>query len=136
MNIYIILMLVFILLTFVLALFVFVKHTLSKKLNSEDVVYIKAHWEDVLNILEEDPVKAVMDADKILDYALSRHGFQGSLGEKIKAAASRFSDVNGIWAAHKLRNKLAHEFVELESDDFKTALKRFERALKDLGAKL
>ncbi|MFA7685850.1 MAG: hypothetical protein WCX95_03565 [Candidatus Gracilibacteria bacterium] len=137
MNIYVILILVFILLTFVLALYVFVKQSFSRGLTDEDLVYIKAHWEDVNNIVDENPIKAILDADKILDYALSRCGFEGSLGEKLKMAAPRFYDVNEVWAAHKLRNTVAHELTEeLEERDVKVALKRFKRALKDLGARL
>ena len=136
MNIYVIVILVFVLLTFLLALYVFIKHVFSKKLNLDDLAYIKAHWDDILKLSEEDPVMAIMDADKILNYALSRHGFEGSIGEKLKAAAPRFSNINHVWTAHKLRNTLAHEFVELEREQVRITLKRFERALKDLGAKL
>jgi hypothetical protein len=136
MNFTVIFLLIFILATFFLALFVFLKRVFSKRLNIEDFVYIKAHWEDIIRDSEEDPIKAIMDADKILDYVLSRYGYHGSLGEKLKMAADKFSDVNGVWEAHKLRNRLAHEFVELHREDVKIALKRFYRALKDLGAKL
>jgi len=128
-------LLIFLLITFLLAVFVFFKQTFSKKLNDEDVVYVKAHWEDVVQASEDDPVKAIMDADKILDYVLSRYGFDGSLGEKLKSAAHKFSDINGVWEAHKLRNKIAHEFVELTRGDVNIALRRFHRALKDLGVK-
>jgi len=137
MNIYVILILVFILLTFVLAVYVFIKHTFSRGLTDEDLVYIKAHWEDVNAIVEENPVKAILDDDKVLDYALARCGFEGSVGEKLKMAAPRFYDVNEVWEAHKLRNKVAHELTdELEEKEVKIALRRFRRALKDLGAKI
>lgn len=137
MNIYIIVILGFIFLTFILAVFVFIKNSFVKKLTSEDLVYIKAHWEDVKNITEENPVKAILDADKILDYALSRHGFQGTLGEKLRMAAPRFDDVNAVWAAHKLRNRLAHELEEdLKEREVKVALRRFKQGLRNLGAKL
>lgn len=137
MNIYIIAILIFLFLTFVLAVYVFIKNSFSKKLTSEDLAYIKAHWADVVAIVDENPVKAILDADKILDYALSRNGFQGTLGEKLKMAAPRFDDVNAVWAAHKLRNKVAHELSEeLEEREVKVALQRFKKALRDLGAKL
>lgn len=137
MNVYVILILVFILLTFVLAVYVFIKHTFSRGLTKEDLIYIKAHWEDIEDVVDDNPIKAILDADKILDYALARCGFEGSLGEKLKMAAPRFYDVNGVWAAHKLRNNIAHELTEeLEEREVKVALKRFKRALKDLGARI
>jgi hypothetical protein len=120
---------------FVLALYAFAKSVFAKKLNASDMGYVKGHWADVMNNVEDEPLKAIMDADKILDYVLTRHGFHGSLGEKLKSAAHKFSDLNGVWNAHKLRNKLAHELEEADEKEVKRALKQFRRALKDLGVK-
>ena len=86
--------------------------------------------------LDSHPKQAVLDADKLLDYALKEHGFKGALGEKMKAAGPRFSDLNGVWNAHKLRNRLAHEMMDLKRGEAQSALKNFKRALNDLGAGL
>lgn len=85
---------------------------------------------------QNNPKEAVLDADKLLDYALVRKGFQGSLGEKLKKAKNRFSDINGIWIAHKLRNKIAHELSNIDFREAKNALVSFKKGLKDLGADL
>lgn len=78
---------------------------------------------------------AVMEADKLLDLVLNQKGFSGPLGEKLKMAKDIFSDLNGVWFAHKLRNRLAHELNANVSDsDLRMALSNFKRALKDLGA--
>ena len=71
-----------------------------------------------------------------MDYALKKHGFEGSLGEKLKKAGPRFNDLNAVWSAHKLRNRIAHELSEINKEEAKRALKQFKRALNDLGAKL
>ncbi len=79
----------------------------------------------------------VMEADKVLDKALKLLGFQGSLGDKLKQAGPRFRDVNAVWSAHKLRNRLAHELNSSPTpDETKRAMAAFKAALKDLGAKL
>jgi len=135
MDIWVFFILSFLFVTFILALYVFAKSIFSKKLNSGDMAYVKGHWADIMNIVEDDPSKAIMDADKILDYVLTRHGFSGSLGEKLKLSAHKFSDLNGLWNAHKLRNKLAHEFEEADEKEVKRALKQFKKAFKDLGVK-
>ena len=80
--------------------------------------------------------KEIKDADKILDYALLREGFEGNLGEKLKAAGPRFSDLDGVWRAHKRRNRIAHELGDIDRDEAKRALKSFKKALNDLGAGL
>jgi hypothetical protein len=78
----------------------------------------------------------IMEADKVLDKALKLLGFQGSLGDKLKQAGPRFRDVNGVWSAHKLRNRLAHELNSSPSpEETKRAMRAFQAALKDLGVR-
>lgn len=79
---------------------------------------------------------AVMEADKLLDYAMKGLGFPGeTMGERLKSGqSSRFSDLNAIWRAHKLRNAFAHEVgADLVASQANEALRDFERGLKDLG---
>ncbi|HSX47966.1 MAG TPA: hypothetical protein VLF41_00445 [Candidatus Nanoarchaeia archaeon] len=79
---------------------------------------------------------AIMEADKLLDYAMKGSGFRGeTMGERLKSpASSRFSDLNAIWRAHKLRNHFAHEVgADLVASQAHEALRDFERALRDLG---
>jgi hypothetical protein len=71
-----------------------------------------------------------------LDYALRIHGFSGSLGDKLKASGPRFSDLNGVWSAHRVRNNIAHDLSDIRVDVLKTALRQYKRALSDLGADL
>jgi hypothetical protein len=80
---------------------------------------------------------AIMEADKLLDHAMRESGFPGAtMGERLKSTqAKRFSDLNGIWRAHKLRNNFAHEVgADLVISQANEALREFERGLKDLGA--
>lgn len=79
---------------------------------------------------------AILNADKLVDEALRDRGFRGeTMGERMKNAAQIFSDRNGIWTAHKLRNQIAHEVdVHISYEQARHALINFKRALKDLGA--
>ena len=79
---------------------------------------------------------AVIFADKLVDAALREKGFKGeTMGHRMKQATSTWSNVNAIWTAHKLRNKLAHEAdAEVSYDEARRALSSFKQALKDLGA--
>lgn len=79
---------------------------------------------------------AVMNADKLLDRALKERGFKGTtMGERMTSASRTFTKRDAVWAAHKLRNKLAHEdSVRLNPKLTKQALASFKYALKDLGA--
>jgi hypothetical protein len=79
---------------------------------------------------------AVSEADKLLDYALKQTGARGeTMGERLKNSGSRFSDLDAIWQAHKLRNALAHEAdFDLVASQAREAVQDFERGLHDLGA--
>jgi hypothetical protein len=85
---------------------------------------------------QANPVLRIVEADKILDEALKLLGFTGTLGEKLKAAGPRFSDLNSLWSAHKLRNTLVHELNSQPNEsDVARAMNSFRQALKDLGMK-
>lgn len=79
---------------------------------------------------------AILNADKLLDSALKARGFAGeTMGERMKSARNTFSNNNAVWAAHKLRNQIAHEpDVTIKSKTARYALKAFKKALKDVGA--
>ena len=79
---------------------------------------------------------AILNADKLLDEALKARGFAGeTMRERMKSARSSFSNNNAVWAAHKLRNQIAHESdVSIKSKTARYALKAFKKGLKDLGA--
>ena len=79
---------------------------------------------------------AILSADKLLDAALKARGFSGeTMGERMKNARSTFSNNDAVWAAHKLRNKIAHESdVVIKPKTIRYALQAFKKALKDVGA--
>ncbi len=128
--------LVFIFLVFVFGFFALWKRSRRSRFSSEQLQYIKAHWIRIIDAFGDHPGQGVMDADKLLDYALKCYGYDGFLGEKLKKGKGHFSDLNGVWNAHKLRNTLAHELVKISSERGKEALSQFKKALNDLGANL
>ncbi len=79
---------------------------------------------------------AVVNADKLLDAAMRDLGYRGqTMGDRLKQHRTSFSDLNGIWEAHKLRNRIAHETgIEVTARDTDKALAQLQRGLKDLGA--
>lgn len=79
---------------------------------------------------------AVINADKLLDIALKKRKFAGkTMGERMVSAQRKFTNNDGVWYAHKLRNRLVHEQdVHLREKDVKDALIGIRQALKDLGA--
>ena len=80
---------------------------------------------------------SVVEADKLLDKALCEMGVPGkTMGDRLKKIGNeKFSQLNSVWYAHKLRNQIAHESgFKLEYTQAKHALATYKQALKDLGA--
>jgi hypothetical protein len=78
---------------------------------------------------------AILNADKLLDKALKAKGYKGeTMGDRLKNARSAFRNNNAVWAAHKLRNQIAHEDIVIKPTTARQALKAFKNALKDIGA--
>jgi len=102
------------------------------------VAYQK-EWLTIEGSVTKDPSSqqfAVLQADKLLDKALRESGYAGqTMGERLTSASRVFSRREAVWAAHKLRNRVAHEdTVRINPDLTRKALGSFKRALKDIGA--
>ncbi len=97
-------------------------------------------WDEIKRHLDADnPVEwkmAVIEADSLMDDILKKVGYGGeSLGERLKAIEpSDFDNLQNVWEAHKVRNRLVHEpgEVEFTREDAKDAIEKYEKALKEL----
>ena len=136
MDITVIIILAVIGIAILFAFFVMIKSS-RKGLTEAQQKYVKKHWNQIIDEVHNNPNLSIMEADKLLGYALKARGVEGSVGEQLKAAPSLFSDLNAVWTAHKLRNQIAHEIgMKISPAQAKSNLSIFKKALKDLGAKL
>ncbi|HJP81062.1 MAG TPA: hypothetical protein VJ841_01540 [Candidatus Saccharimonadales bacterium] len=115
--------------------------TLTRKGSTQlDVDKYRSKWLTIENQLKRDEESSyhlcILNADKLLDQALRERGVRGeTMGERMKAVRSTWSNANAVWTAHKLRNQVAHEpDVRIGYDDTRRALAAFKQALKDVGA--
>lgn len=79
---------------------------------------------------------AILDADSLLDKALKESGVEGdTMGERLKKSNARFSNINQVWTAHKLRNHLAHNAdARVNEVVLRRAVAIFKKSLRELGA--
>lgn len=121
-------------------LFALISRLSKKGIKKLDVEYYRAKCLEIEHQLKkEEPSSysmSVFNYDKLLDQALKSRGISGkTMGERLKNSVSLFSDRNGVWTAHKLRNRIAHESdYHVTYKDAKYALVNFRKALKDIGA--
>lgn len=109
-----------------------------RRFGSLNVEYFNKRWRDLQKMCADASTwpLAIIDADKLLDEALKKGHVKGkTMGERLVTVQRSLSNNDGVWYAHKLRNKLVHEqYDKLREQDVKNALIGFRQALKDLGA--
>lgn len=90
-------------------------------------------WQAIL--AQKDPKIAILRADSLLDEAMRVSRIHGeTTGERLNNAKGIVRDLNGVWSAHKIRNKIAHESSFEPSKKAATeALKQFRQAIRDMG---
>ncbi len=131
----------FIIAIIIVAIFIFIAIGLTgkrgHKFNVEDY---QARFLSIENKLNKDNYAtfalSIINADKLLDKAMIEMGIPGkTMGDRLKKAGDRFSQLDAVWRAHKLRNIIAHESdFELSHRQATNALAIYKQALKDLGA--
>lgn len=105
-----------------------------------DLDKYRSKWLTIETSLKRDDANThtlcVLNADKLLDQALREKGLSGkTMAERMKQCQGKWSNGNGLWAAHKLRNKLAHEDdAKIDYERARQALIAYKQGLKDLGA--
>ncbi|MDP3792128.1 MAG: hypothetical protein Q8Q89_00120 [bacterium] len=79
---------------------------------------------------------AIIEADKLVDDLLKQGGYLGdTMGERLmNIEKGQLLSLQGLWEAHKIRNKLVHDTnYFLRYTEARQAIKFYEEALKELG---
>ena len=112
-------------------------------LDFSDKKIVQNKWVEIENLLKlgrpSNFQKAVLEADKIVDFVLKKMQFSGeTMADRMKSAQNRFSNYQtyqALWDAHKIRNRIVHEMQsEVLNYEAKEAIEKFKKALNNLGA--
>jgi len=107
----------------------------KRKLSAGEMSFVRNQWRMLSS--GQNMRNSILEADKLIDYVLGKYGYTGSMGEKLKKAQRVFTDINSVWAAHKIRNRLAHELeFNPTKNDVDFVLASFGKALRDLEIEL
>lgn len=97
-----------------------------------------ASWRELQSLLRDPDqwTRAVVEADKMLDFALKKRKLRGkTMGARMVSAQRLFTDNDDTWFAHNLAKKvLMQPDIKLKESDVKDALIGFRQALRDIGA--
>jgi len=68
-----------------------------------------------------------------LDAVVTRLGYSGdTVGEKLKnIEESEFATLNDAWEAHKVRNEIAHENIDISREDAIRVIMLYERVFRE-----
>ncbi len=112
----------------------------SRGFEGSDREAMRRRWAEISKMIdapgELSRKVAVLEADKLLDFALKALAMPGTtLGERLKFAQYKYPELRDVWWAHRVRNQLAHEAsYHLDAKVARSALKAFEKALTRIGA--
>ncbi len=96
-------------------------------------------WADIQALIKKsEPTawsSAILKADSLLDEALKNRFAGETLGERLRSAQGKLKpDVYQLaWEAHKLRNKIAHEHIDVSLNEAQAAIYQFRTVLNNLG---
>ena len=102
-------------------------------------VPINPHWEHVLTLAggptESDWRRAIVEADIMLNLMLSDRGYTGdTVADKLKSANPlQFTTLELAWAAHRVRNQIAHEGLAftLTERDARATIDNYRRVFEE-----
>jgi uncharacterized protein YoxC len=115
----------------VLIVFYIIWRRTRRKIPEKELDKIRKTWKEIIR--RKDVRHAILDADKLLDHALYLKGYKGNLGTKLKKSAPLFRNVNEVWAAHKIRNNIAHQInYHVDQKTYKKSMLAIKQAFKDL----
>lgn len=132
---------------------IFTKRNLLAKAKSEvqevvhDMQYdqrpktvFEKRWISIKDLLKSDNYSdyraAIIDADNLLDEALSASGIKGgNLGDRLKRIdKGKLANLEELWQARKLRNSFVHQpDYQPKRMEIEAAINEYETSLKDLG---
>ena len=131
----------FIIAILIVAVLVFLAILLTGKRGYHfNVEAYQARFLEIENKLRQDNsasyITTIINCDKLLDKAMIEMGVPGkTMGDRLKRIGGKFTNLNAVWRAHKLRNAIAHEpDIEVSYRQALNATQIYKQALKDLGA--
>lgn len=130
MKIFLIILAIFIIVDVLIVAYVMYRR-MRRKVSKKAIEEIQKSWKKIIR--QKDMRHAIMDADKLLDHALTQFGYKGNLGTKLKKSGRLFKNVNKVWAAHKVRNNIAHQInYKVDEKTYRASMLAFKEAFKDL----
>lgn len=100
---------------------------------------MRKKWDKLLERIkfgnERDLRLAIVEADNLIDEILIQHNHPGKdMGERLKSIhPNEIENINDLWEAHKIRNRIAHESdFHISAGEARKVIEIYHKTLKDL----
>ena len=112
-----------------------------RMLSAQASIGKNGRWERVMTLASSsEPAnwrRAIIEADVMLGDLLTEHGYAGEgVGEQLRGANPfQFTTLDLAWAAHKVRNEIAHrgEEYELSEREMRATIDLYARVFEEFG---
>lgn len=101
---------------------------------------VQSKWGEIMDHMGSDREAewkfAIIEADKFIDDLLKTVGYPGdTMGERMmNIEKGQLLSLEGLWEAHKIRNKLAHDInYFLRYAEARKAIQFYENVVRELG---
>lgn len=85
-----------------------------KKISHENIIKFRKILKEILNNKLKSNKEKILDLDKLYHKILLSVQYNWTFGEILKQNPNLVKNIDKVWELHKLRNKIAHEFYEIE----------------------
>ncbi|MDD3794157.1 MAG: hypothetical protein PHI37_05055 [Candidatus Gracilibacteria bacterium] len=130
MDLYIYLIIGFVISIFSFAVFTILRFSKRKKLSKEKKDSLNKLFKEIS--LKNSTKEKIIDYDKLYHKVLLEMGYNGTFGEILKLEPNEIGDLQKVWELHKLRNKLVHDFDLIDESHLKKREKEYKEELKNL----
>lgn len=104
----------------------------KKKITSENLLKFQKLLSNINNDKLKSNKEKILDLDKLYHKILLSVQYNWTFWEILKQKPNIIKDIDKVWELHKLRNKIAHEFSDLDNQFLENKVSEYLKEIKEI----
>lgn len=104
----------------------------KKKITSENFLKFQKLLSNINNDKLKSNKEKILDLDKLYHKILLSVQYNWTFWEILKQKPNIIKNIDKIWELHKLRNKIAHEFSDLDNQFLENKVSEYVKEIKEI----